>query len=223
MKKSPLLAAVLVGTLSLPLLQGCFTAVATGVAVGAMSALDRRSTGVQTDDETTEWRAGGKVPAEYRQASHANFVSYNRALLITGEVPSEEAKAAIGAAAGQIQGVKTVYNELAIGPVSSLSSRSTDAYVTSKVKARLVDTQQISANHIKVYTERSTVYLMGLVNERESKIAISVARTTDGVRKVVNLFEVLPDAEIRRLDIVASSGSGSTSKAAPAAAPVESR
>ena len=90
MKKSPLVAAALVGILTLPLLQGCFTAVATGVAVGALSAFDRRSTGVQADDETTEWRAGGKVPAQYRDTAHVNFVSYNRALLVTGEAPNEE-------------------------------------------------------------------------------------------------------------------------------------
>ena len=218
MKKPSLILAALLGATVLPALQGCFPVVATGVAVGVMSAHDRRSTGVQTDDETSEWKARNRIPAQYASTSNVSFISYNRALLITGQVPSEDAKAAIGQAAGQVEGVKTVYNELVVGPVSSLSSRSTDAYVTSKVKARLVDAKQVSANHIKVDTEQSTVYLMGIVSEREAKAAIQIARTTDGVRKVVNLFEVLSDAEIQRLDALLAG-----SKTAPRPAPVESR
>ncbi len=217
MKKSSLILAALLGAITLPALQGCFPAVATGVAVGVMSAHDRRSTGVQTDDETSEWKAGNRIPAQYAAASRVNFISYNRAILVTGQVPSEEAKAAIGQMAAQVEGTKTVYNELVIGPAAPLSARSTDAYVTSKIKARLVDTKQISANHIKVDTEQGTAYLMGIVSEREAKVAVQIARTTDGVRKVVNLFEVLSDAEIRQIDSQLLGSKGGKP------APVESR
>lgn len=210
--------SVLLAAASLPLLQGCFPAVATGVAVGVMSAHDRRTTGVQTDDESAEWKAANRMPAQYRETSHVNFVSFNRAMLISGEVPSEEARQAIAQAAAQVEGTRNVYNELIVGPASSLGSRSTDAYITSKVKARLVDTQQVSANHIKVFTERATVYLMGLVSDREAKAAIQVARTTDGVKKVVNLFEVLGDAEIKRIDAQLKGGERPAT-----AAPVEKR
>ena len=194
-----LAAATLIA--ALPMLQGCFPAVvAGGAAVGVMSAHDRRSTGTQTDDESTEWRAIRQVPAQYGKLSHVNATAYNRRLLLTGEVPSDEAKAAIEAAVRQIEGVREVYNELGIGPASSLGSRSTDSFITSKVKARLVDTNQVSANHIKVVTERGIVYLMGIVSEREAKVAVAVARTTDGVRKVVNVMEVVSEDETRRID-----------------------
>ena len=206
--------------LAVPTLQGCFPAVVAGAAVGVMSIHDRRTTGTQTDDETTEWRARGRIPEQYKAQSRVNFTSYNRRLLITGEVPNEEAKSAIEAEARKLDGVREVYNELAIGPISTLPQRSNDSFIDSKVKARLVDSNQVSANHIKVVTERGATYLMGVVNEREAKVAISVARTTAGVRKVVNILEVLADDEIRRLDAQAL---GARQAPPNQAAPVEKR
>lgn len=206
--------------IALPMLAGCVPAVVVGgAAVGVMSAHDRRSTGTQTDDESTEWKAAARIPAQYKDGSHANFTSYNRILLITGEVYSDEAKQAIGEAATRIEGVRQVHNELTIGPISSLGSRSTDSYIDSKVKARLVDSNQISANHIKVVTEKAVAHLMGMVSEREARVAVAVARTTDGVRKVVNVMEILPDADIRRID---NQALGSRTPP-PQAAPVENR
>lgn len=219
MKKSLILSSFALA-LALPVLQGCVpTMIATGAAVGVMSIHDRRTTGTQTDDETTEWRAKAHIPEQYRNLSRINITSYNHRLLLTGEVPDETAKAAIEVEMRKVEGVREVYNELGIGPVSPLSSRSNDAFIDSKVKARLVDSNQISANHIKVVTERGTTYLMGIVTEREAKVAVAVARTTDGVRKVVNVLEVLSDDEIRRID---NSALGSRSRP-PASAPVENR
>lgn len=219
MQKTKLtLAAAALLTL-LPMLQGCVPVIVGGAAAGVMSAHDRRSTGTQTDDETTEWKAGRGVPAQYKEISHVNFTSYNRRILITGEVPSEEAKSAIEAETRKIEGVREVYNELGIGPASSLGSRSTDSYIDSKVKARLVDSNQISANHVKVVTERAIVHLMGLVSAREAKVAVDVARTTAGVKKVVNVLEVIGDDEARRLD---NQVLGART-APPATAPVENR
>ena len=197
--KLTLLAATLL--VALPILQGCVPAVIVGgAAVGVMSAHDRRTTGTQADDETTEWKANSRVPDQYKPFSHTNFVSYNHRVLITGEVPSAEAKAAIEAEVHKIDGVRAVYNELGIGPVSSLGSRSNDSFIDSKVKARLVDSNQISANHIKVVTERGITHLMGIVSDREAKVAVAVARTTAGVLKVVNLLEVIGEEDTRRLD-----------------------
>lgn len=210
----------------LPFVAGCVPAViATGATVGVMSAQDRRSTGVQTDDEGIEWKAAQSVPERYAAGSHLNFTSFNQRLLITGEVPSEEARAAIGEQAAKVLGVKDVINETAVAPASSLSARSNDSYITSKVKARLVDEKNISANHIKVVTENGIVYLMGIVTEREAKVAVAVARTTEGVRKVVNVMQVMSDAEIQRLTTFPSAG-GSPAAAPPPApqpAPVENR
>lgn len=220
MQKTKLSLAAAALVLALPMLQGCVPAVIVGgAAVGVMSAHDRRSTGTQADDETTEWKAAAHVPSQYKDGSHLNFTSYNRILLITGEVYNEEAKQAIGEAVAKIEGVRLVHNEVTIGPISSLGSRSTDSFIDSKVKARLVDSNQISANHIKVVTEKAVTHLMGIVTEREAKVAVTIARTTDGVRKVVNVMEVLPDADVRRID---NSALGSRT-APPAAAPVENR
>jgi len=206
--------------LALPALQGCVPAViATGAAVGAMSIHDRRSTGTQTDDQTTEWRAKGTIPEQYKALSRVNFTSFNRRLLLTGEVPNEDAKAAIEAGVRKIEGVREIYNELGIGPASPLSSRSNDSFIDSKVKARLVDSNQVSANHIKVVTERGITHLMGIVNEREAKVAISVARTTAGVLKVVNIMEVQSEEDTRRLDTQALG----VRKVPPQTAPVEKR
>lgn len=219
MQKAKLtLAAAALITL-LPMLEGCVPAVIGGAAVGVMSAHDRRSTGTQTDDETTEWKAGQRVPDQYKSFAHVNFTSYNRRVLITGEAPNDEAKAAIEAETRKLDGVREVYNELGIGPASSLGSRSTDSYIDSKVKARLVDSNQISANHIKVVTERAVVHLMGIVNAREAKVAVDVARTTSGVKKVVNVLEVVADEDTRRLD----NQSLGARNPPPASAPVESR
>jgi osmotically-inducible protein OsmY len=219
MNKTKLTLTALALATVLPMLQGCFPAVVGGAAVGVMSAHDRRSTGTQTDDEATEWKAKLKVPDQYKETAHVNFTSYNRRLLITGEVPNDEAKAAIESQVRMIDGVREVYNELGVGPVSSLGSRSTDSFIDSKVKARLVDSNQISANHIKVVTERAIVHLMGIVNDREAKVAVAVARTTSGVKKVVNLMEIVGDDDIRRID---SQTLGSRNPP-PANAPVETR
>lgn len=213
------LAAALLLT-ALPLLQGCVPALIAGGAAGVMSVYDRRSTGTQADDESTEWKAGQRLPDKYKAFSHVNFTAYNRRVLITGEVPNEDAKAIIGEETRQLDGVKEVFNELAIAPASSLGNRSNDSFITSKLKARLVDSNQLSANHIKVVTENTVAYLMGIVSEREAKVAVAIARTTDGVRKVVNLMEVVSDTDTRRLDSATPTG---TRTPPPQTAPVESR
>lgn len=216
--KLTLAAAALIT--ALPLLQGCVPAVIGGAAAGVMSAYDRRSTGTQADDETTEWKAAQRIPEKFKAASHVNFTAYNRRVLITGEVPSEEAKSVVGEQTRQVAGVTEVFNELNIAPASGYGNRSNDSYITSKLKARLVDSNQLSANHIKVVTENGVSYLMGIVNEREAKVAVAIARTTDGVRKVVNVMEIVSEAETRRID---SSMVGGSRNSPPQTAPVESR
>jgi osmotically-inducible protein OsmY len=193
----PLILALLA---LVPTLQGCFPVIATGVTVGALAATDRRSVGTQTEDESIEWKVQNRVSGKYGDKIHLNAVSYNRKVLITGEAATADVKAGAADIAGKVENVSGVYDELAVAPVSSFASRSTDAYVSSKVKARFIDNGQFSANHVKVYTEASVVYLLGLLTEREAKSAVQIARTTDGVRKVVNLIELISDSEARRLD-----------------------
>ena len=212
--KLALAAAALIS--ALPLLQGCVPAVVgAGAAAGVMTAHDRRTTGTQADDEGLEWKAAQQIPENYKNDAHVNITAFNRRLLITGEVPSEEARNVIGDRVGKLEGVKEVFNETVVGAASSLSSRTNDSYVTSKVKARLVDEKTISANHVKVVTEAGVVYLMGIVTEREGKVAVAVTRTTAGVRKVVNLTEVISDAEAKRLQTLPSAGTAPPSQPAP--------
>lgn len=217
--RSPLVAALLLAV-SLPALQACFPVVATGVAVGVLAVTDRRTVGAQTEDEAIEWKASGRISDRFKDSVHVNVTSYNRKILLTGEAPSEQVKAEIGEVVGKVDNVVTVWNELQVGPVSSLSARGTDSYTTSKIKARFVDSGQFSANHVKVVTEGGIAYLLGIVNEREAKAAIQVTRTTSGVRKVVNVLEVVSDAETRRIDAALASQQKPTP---PAEAPVENR
>lgn len=192
------LAAMLV--LGLPLLQGCFPVVATGVAVGVLTVTDRRTVGAQAEDEAIEWKVLHRVSERFGDKVHLNATSYNRKVLLTGEVPNEMVKAEVAEIAAKVENVSGIYNELQVAGISSLTARSTDSYITSKVKTRFIDAGQFAPNRVKVVTEAQVVYLLGIVNDQEAKSAIYVARTTEGVRKVVNVMEVLSDAEIRKLE-----------------------
>lgn len=183
------------------LLGACVPALlVTGAAGTAISYHDRRSTGIQADDETSEWRGRNRVPSAYSDSANVNFTAFNRNLLVTGEVPNAQARADIGDMAERIEGIRRVHNELQIAAVSTLGSRSNDVFISSKYKARLLDNDRVASNHIKPVTENGVLFLMGIVNEGEAVAAVNLARTTAGVRKVVNLLEVLPDADIRRID-----------------------
>jgi len=193
--------SILVALGLLPLLSACVPAViVTGAAVGVVSYHDRRSTGTQADDETTEWRARNRLPAVWRERGNVNFTAYNRRVLVSGEVPDERAKEEIGALAAALDGVQKVHNELRIGPVSTVGDRADDVLLSSRIKARLLDQKVVSSNHVKPVSERGVVFLMGIVSESEAQAAIDVVRTTAGVAKVVSLFEILPASDIRRLD-----------------------
>jgi len=200
--RKALAASLLLGATALPMLQGCLPVVAaSAVSGGALATLDRRSLGTQTDDETVEWKASSRVGEKFSDNVHLNFTSYNRRVLVTGEVPSEEVKGEIERIVAGIPQVQGVYNELAVAPVTSFSTRSNDSYITTRVKSRFVDSGKFSAVHVKVVTEAGVVYLLGLVTQREADSAIQVARTTSDVKKVVNLLEIISDAKARELDV----------------------
>jgi osmotically-inducible protein OsmY len=165
---------------------------AGGAAATAISYHDRRLTGVQTDDELSEWKGRNRLPEPYRDAAHVNFTVFNRIMLLTGEVPNEAARLAIGRSSEKIEGIRKVHNELKISPVSALNSRAADTFMAAKFRVRLVDSNRVSLNHLKSVTEQGTLYLMGLVSEKEAQASIELARTTEGVRKVVNLLEIIP-------------------------------
>ena len=209
--KKKLIAALLLGATVLPALQGCFPAVAAGVGTGVMATLDRRSRGTQTEDESIEWKAGSRIGDKLRDRGHFNFTSYDRKVLISGEVASAEIKAEAENIVAGIPNVRGVYNELVVGPSSSLTDRSNDSFITSKVKSRSVDNGKFNPLHVKVVTEAGTVFLLGMLTQAEADAAIQVARTTSGVKKVVPLFEILTPSKARELDATQSD-----KKAAPA-------
>ena len=172
------------------LLQGCLP-LAVGAAAGgaAMVATDRRSTGTQLDDEIIEDKIVATVNQRFKGDFHVNATSYNGIVLLTGEVPAEAAKADIAEIARTTPKVRAVQNELAIGIVTDLGSRSNDSLITSKVKTRFVEANKFQINHVKVVTERGVVYLMGLVRRGEGDAAAEIARTTSGAQRVVKVFE----------------------------------
>lgn len=183
-----------------PVLAGCVGAAAVGVGAGALMFTDRRMPETIVTDEGIELRAAGRINERFGDRVHVNVTSYNRMALLTGEVPDAAARAEVEKLVAAVPNLKSISNELQIGPASTLSNRSNDVYLTSKVKARFIDASQFSANNVKVVTENGVVYLLGLATQREVDAAVQIARTTGGVRKVVRVFELISDAEARRLD-----------------------
>ena len=180
-----LLAIALASTLA-----ACVPVIVAGAAGGAaLVATDRRTTGAQVDDEGIELKVVTQAENLYSDRAHVNVTSYNGLVLLTGEVPDQGAWASIGNFAKAQAKVKSVQNELVIGPPSNLSQRSNDTYITSKVKARFVEANRFPPNAVKVVTERGVVYLMGIVSKAEGDNAGETAATTDGVSKVVKVFE----------------------------------
>jgi len=176
---------------ALPALQGCFPLAVTGVGAAALMASDRRTTGMYIEDEGIEWKVVGRLrEAEFR-GSYVNGTSFNRRVLLTGEAPNEEIKKKIEETVRSIPNVREVTNELQVAGASSLASRGNDALITSNVKARMVNNGKFSPQHVKVLTEASVVYLMGLVSPEEGDAAVEIARTTGGVNRVVKVFEYI--------------------------------
>lgn len=177
---------------SLPILGGCVPVLlAGGATAGYMFAEDRRTSGVYVEDQGLELKTSSRIKEKHPGQVHVNVTSFNRVVLLTGEVPSEEVKAAITETVKAVENVRSVQNETQVAGVSSMSARANDSYLTSKVKSRLVGTKDLGANHIKVVTENNIVFLMGLVTHREAELAAEVARQTAGVLKVVKVFEYI--------------------------------
>ena len=144
----------------------------------------------RSEDQGIELKAVNRITDKYKDA-HINATSFNRMVLVTGEVPDAAAKAAVEKIVQAIENVRGVYNEVTVGPVTALSARTNDSFITSKVKARFVDERKFNAVHVKVVTEASVVYLLGLVKRKEAEDAVEIARTTSGVKRVVKLFEYI--------------------------------
>jgi len=182
---------------SVALLTGCAPLVVGGAMVGGtLMMMDRRTTGAQVDDQAIELKAANRVREVGGANAHVNITSYNRTVLITGEVANDADRSAAEQAVQRVENVRSTVNELGVMTPTSIGSRSQDTVLTSKVKATLVDARDLQANAFKVVTERSVVYLMGRVTEREANRATELARAVSGVEKVVRVFEILSEAEL---------------------------
>ena len=166
------------------------------VVGGSLLATDRRTSGAQIEDQAIELKSNTRVREILGDRGHVNVTSYNRLVLLSGEVPTDSDKESIEQSVSKVDNARSVVNELAVMTASSLSNRSNDALVTTKVKATLVDAGDISANAFKVLTERGIVYLMGRVTEREAERASELTRSISGVQKVVRVVEVITEAEL---------------------------
>ena len=179
------------------LLTGCAPLLIGGAAVGGMMVYsDRRTSGTQLEDQSIELKAANRARDIVGDRGHVNATSYNRVVLITGEVPTEAERAAVEKSIVQVENVKSTVNELAVMGPTSMTGRSNDTVLSSKVKATFVDAKDLQSNAFKVVTERGTVYLMGRVTEREGDRATELARSVAGVQRVVRVFEFLSEAEL---------------------------
>ncbi|HOE41454.1 MAG TPA: BON domain-containing protein [Rhodoferax sp.] len=180
------------------ILTACVPVIIGGAVVGtAMVASDRRTSGAQLEDEGIELRAASRLQEALGDRLHVNVTSYNRRVLLTGEVPAAQDKQSAEQIVSKVDNVESVVNELMVAGNSNISDRSSDALITGKVKAGLVDAKDLFANAFKVVTERGAVYMMGRVTQREADRATEVARSTSGVKKVVRVFEFISEDELR--------------------------
>lgn len=181
-------------------LGGCAALVFGGVVAGAtMVATDRRTSGSQLNDEGIEIRANNRLKERFGERGNFSVTSYNGRVLLTGEVGGNSDKLAAEQLVFQIENVKLVINELAIaGSTSTLSERSNDTYITSKVKAGLIEAKDVTSTAFKVVTERGVVYLLGRVSQREADRGTDIARSVTGVVKVVRSFEIISEEQAKQ-------------------------
>ncbi len=181
-------------------LQGCFPLMVGGTYMGTMAAADRRSLGAQTDDTTIEIKGEGRADKITGDQGRVAVTSFNRRVLLTGEVRNDRMKSEVQQQIATIEGVKSIENDLVVAPVSTVSERSGDALITGKVKAAIIDTKDLYVTAYKIHTDRGVVYLMGRVTQREGKLSAEVARNAASkIKKVVKLFEYISEDELKEI------------------------
>ena len=197
---SPRLAALLGALAVATTLTACAPLIVGGAMVGgSLMISDRRTSGTQIEDQAIELKSQNRIRDAIGDRGHVSTTSYNRMVLVVGEVSTDADKAAVEQAVQRVENVRSIVNEVEVMGLPSFTSSSNDALITSKVKATFVDARDLFANAFKVVTERGTVYLMGRVTEREATRATDLTRSISGVQKVVRLFEIITEAELAEL------------------------
>lgn len=209
--------ALVAGAVSLAALGGCVPlAVGGAAAYGAgMVATDRRSTGAQVDDQTIELRGASRIREIANDDMNVTVISFNRQVLLTGTVGSEADKRRAGDAVSKVDNVRSVVNEIVVGPARTFQERSNDAFITSKVKASLLDAKDVFANSFKVTTDGGVVYLMGIATRQETDRATDIARGVSGVNKVVRVVEIVTEAQLAQQQAQAKQQSATAGSSVP--------
>ncbi|MFY7865471.1 BON domain-containing protein [Roseateles sp.] len=192
---------MLTATLAAALLSSACAPLVIGGAMvgGVMVASDRRTSGTQVEDQGIEFKASSRIKAQLSDSAHVTVSSYNRLVLLTGEVPTEADRAKLESVVSGVDNVRSVLNETSVMPASSLGSRSNDMLISGKVKASLLDAPELISSAFYVVVERGTVYMMGRVTEREASRAAAIARSISGVQKVVRAFDLISEEELARI------------------------
>jgi osmotically-inducible protein OsmY len=180
-------------------LSACAPVILGGAVMGSFMATDRRTSGAQVEDEGIELRGASRIRDNLGDRGHINITSYNRQVLLTGEVPSAQDKLLIEQVISKVENVRSIVNEVGVLGTSTLTQRSSDTLVTGRVKASMLDAKDLFSNAFKVVTERGTTYLMGRVTQREADRATDIARNTSGVHKVVRVLEIISEDELANM------------------------
>ncbi len=185
------ISKVILGSILASQIVACAPVIVGGAAAGGAMAADRRTAGIYVEDQNIELKTARKMNTNLGEEAHVNVTSYNRNVLLTGEVPIEESKTKATTLAKEVPNIREITNEITVGPKSDLASRSNDTLITSKVKTKFLTENKFPANYVKVVTENSVVYLLGVVTKAEGNDAADIASTVDGVSKVVKVFEYI--------------------------------
>jgi osmotically-inducible protein OsmY len=181
-------------------LTGCFPLIAGGVAGGAMVIADRRNPGTQAIDRGIQLEAESFLIKKYGDNVHVNVTVFNRRVLLTGETRTEDLKSDVTKQIRAMKNVTEVFNELMPAPISPLTARANDSFLTTRIKGMFIATEGVPSNSMRVVTEASKVYLMGITTEAEANRAVDIARSVPGVKQVTKLFDIISESDKRRLD-----------------------
>lgn len=192
-------AATLTTVLLGAAVSACAPLIVGGAMTGALVATDRRTSGAQLEDQGIEFRSANRLREQIGQRGNVSVTSYNRQVLLTGEVATEQDKALAESTVAGVENVRSVVNELDVLGASSLTQRSSDTLITGRVKAAMIDARDLPASAVKVLTTRGTVYLMGRLTQREADRATEITRNTQGVQRVVRVLEIISEEELARL------------------------
>ena len=180
-------------------LTACFPLAVGGAVIGGMVATDRRTTGTVVEDEGIELRSASRIREALGDQGHVNVTSYNRQVLLTGEVASAQDRQLVEQIVAGVDNVRNIVNEIAVLGSSTLTQRSSDLLISGRVRAALLDANDLFSNAFKITTERGTVFMMGRVTAREAKRATEIISSTTGVQKLVRILETLSEEDLARM------------------------